>query len=491
MRNPEQGTVLFSRYKIIDLIGSGGSSKVFLAENMRTGDLVAVKAVRKKDAGVNFIGEKDLLKELRHSSIPIIVDICEDEEGFYLIEEYVEGTSLGSLKLQLDEKEVQDIMMQLCDVLLYLHTSFEEPIIYRDMKPDNIIRMNNGRIKLIDFGIAIKASHLSDMSVAHYGTRGYAAPEQLNYCRSDEKTDIYALGVCMYYMLTGKNLSNPPYRLKPIREVNPDVTPEFAAIITKCIETLPAKRYPGVAQILHDIRNIGKVREGEADFASFRSHGRLLVTCAGMRRGIGTTQTAFLTAFYHARQHRRVALVEWQDRDDFLKIASLYEEVEEGRYSFDFHGVDCYFHTKGCNYDKAFRGKEAYDVIVIDAGTYEDLMVKGSFELTDELLVICGSKDWEIDYFEEAVFTTSFGRIKYMFNFTEDRVFLKISKDMTGIPIFQLPYNPNPYGPEKVMTALMAKVFSESLPVDDRAERGMLRHAKSLFEKSFRCAAEE
>lgn len=481
MRDLEQGTVLFSRYKIIDLIGSGGFSKVYLSENIRTGSLVAVKVVPKNDHHVDLIAEKDLLKELRHSSIPIIVDICEDRERLYLIEEYVEGTPLSSLKLQLDEAEIRDIMVQICDVLIYLHTSFEEPIIYRDLKPDNIIRMNNGRIKLIDFGIAVKHSQMRDKPMVHYGTRGYAAPEQLSYNRSDQRTDLYSMGVSIYYMLTGRNLSHPPYRLQPIREVNPDITPELGAIITKCVEMLPAKRYQNAEQVIHDIRSIGKVQEDNLAFRAFRDRSDLLVTCVGVRRGMGTTHMAFLTAIYHAMQHRKVALIEWQSRDDLIKTSSLYDYIEEKRYHFSFQGIDCYFHMNGCDYGRVLGDR--YDVLVVDAGSFEEMEMGGGHELTDELMLICGSKDWEIDYFEEVAFMDSEGKARYLFNFATEEGFARIKKDMAGTAVYQLPYNPNPYVPADAMMTVLASIFNDIKPAGKSVRKGVLDSAKILFEE--------
>lgn len=484
MRNLEQGTVLFSRYKIVDLIGSGGSSNVYLAENLRIGNLVAIKVVSNKDSHVNLIAEKDLLKELRHSAIPIIVDIEEDEDRLYLVEEYVEGTPLGSLKLQLSEEDMKDIMLQLCDVLLYLHTSFDEPIIYRDLKPDNIIRMNNGRIKLVDFGIAIKHSEMTANPTVHYGTRGYSAPEQLSYSRSDEKTDIYALGVSVYYMFTGKNLSQPPYRLKPIREVNPEISPEFGAIVNKAIETLPVKRYQNVTQLIHDLKHMGQRHQGEEDFLSFKEKSRLVLTCCGTRRGSGSTHMVFMLGSYFKQLGKRVALIEWQNRDDFIKLASVYDTIEEGRYAFEFNGIDCYFYAKGSNYSETING--LYDVIIVDGGSYEELEQRGSYEFSDDLLMVCGTKDWEIDYFEDILFSGADERFKYFLNLTSEIAYKKIRRQIKGISCHQLPYNPDPYAPLTATIDLFSQIFVEMNPKVLVKGKGSLYEAKSFAKKYFK-----
>ncbi len=481
MRNLEQGVVLYSRYKIIDLIGSGGTSNVYLAENVKVGSLVAVKVVPKNLGKLNLIAEKELLKELRHSAIPIIVDIEEDQDYLYLVEEYVEGTALVNLKLQLSEEEMIDVMLQLCDVLQYLHTSLDKPILYRDLKPENIIRMNNGRIKLIDFGIAVKRTEDGEDLRTHYGTKGYAAPEQLSYSKSDEKTDIYSMGVSVYYMLTGKNLSQPPYRLQPIRELNSDISAEFAAIISKCIETLPAKRYQNVAQIVHDLTSVYEKDKSEQDYLTFKNHSKTVITCSGIKHGIGTTHLTFLLARYFKSMDRRVAVVEWQKRDDLIKLASMYPEIEEGRFSYKFQGIDCHFYIGGCDYEKALDG--FYDVIIIDAGAVDEIEGRGGWELSDELLVVCGSKDWELDYFEDLVYGSGHQRNKYLFNFTSEEDYNKIAKQMVGVSCQQLPYNANPYIVSEEVEAFFSKLFIDGQLVESIAEKGVIHEVKNLFEK--------
>lgn len=483
MRTLEQGTVLFSRYKITDLIGSGGTSHVYLAENVKVGTKVAVKVVSKERSAADLIGEKELLKELRHSAIPIILDIEEDEENLYLVEEYVEGRVLTSLKQQLGEEEMIAIMLQLCDVLNYLHRVSETPIIYRDMKPDNVILMADGRLKLIDFGIAIQYSDDSKEHKAHYGTRGYAAPEQLSYAKSDEKTDIYAMGVTVYYMLTGKNLSQPPYRLKPIREVNPEVSVAFGAIISKCIETLPAKRYQNVAQVMYDLKAMREEDQGEKDFHTFKTQSKKIITIAGIRRGMGTTHMAFMLGNYYRLQNKTVAIIEWQKRDDLLRMAAYHPDMAEERYRYTYRGMDCYFHISGCDYSKALD--RFYDVVIVDAGTCSEMMDKGSYEVSDEVLILCGTKDWELDFFEDMTYTDSAERARYLFNFTDDETFARLLKDFPGNSLYQLPYNPKPEAVSEATLQAISEMMQEIGPAPKPKREGVLSRVKNYLETQF------
>lgn len=481
MKLIEQGTVLFERYKIMDLIGSGGSGQVYLAENVKVGNLVAIKAVDRKDQ-IQFLAEQNLLKELRHSAIPVIVDIEEDTTTIYLVEEYVEGTSLGTLKGQLSETEVSDIMAQLCDVLQYLHTSFETPIIYRDMKPDNIIRMANGRVKLIDFGIAIRGDMSETTEATHFGTRAYAAPEQLSYGKVSEKTDIYALGVCMYYMMTGKNLSSPPYRLQPLREVNTEVSQGFSEIISKCTETLPSKRYHSAEQLLRELKALYQGSDSQRDYRVFKERSSKVLTVAGVKRGIGCTHTAWLMAACFAEAGKKVALIEWQDREDFIKIASMNPDAIEEKRRFIFHGIEAYFHAGVGMYDKIIT--EDYDVMIVDGGTLEDLEGRGDEVLSEMLYVVCGSKDWEMDYFEEMFFAGLSRQRCYLFNFMCKDDIKTIQTQAQGFMCHGIPYNPNPYLPSEAFKEMMV-LCTDMMPnqgIETVNKKGMFFYAKEWIQ---------
>lgn len=240
-------------YEILSELGSGGMSKVYLVRHKRLDTLWAMKEVR-KHTGVDFdlLGEANVLKRLNHPALPRIVDVYDEPDSFYIIEDYIEGSSVDRLlqeKGRLSEKQVRDIAMQLCDVLEYLHTQRPNPIIYRDMKPSNIMITADGGIKLIDFGIARehKAAGASDTTLL--GTHGYAAPEQFGMAQSDARTDIYSMGVTLYHMITGVNPNDPPYVLKPIREWVPSLSKRMERIIARCTQAQPEKRFQTVSEV--------------------------------------------------------------------------------------------------------------------------------------------------------------------------------------------------------------------------------------------------
>lgn len=258
----EIGTLIDNKYKVLNVIGRGGMSTVYLAMNERANKQWAIKEFRKDDVekskiSINSIRtETELLKKLSHPNLPSIVDIIDYEGSVLIIMDYIEG---NTLKMAIDEygPQPQDLVinwaLQLCDVLGYLHSQ-NPPIIYRDLKPSNIMLKPNGDIALIDFGTArqYKEENLEDTICL--GTRGYAAPEQFGgQGQTDERTDIFCLGATIYHLITGKNPSEPPYEMLPIRDWNPALSKGLELIILKCTQYDPDKRYQNCESLQYDL----------------------------------------------------------------------------------------------------------------------------------------------------------------------------------------------------------------------------------------------
>lgn len=225
------GQIIDDKYEILKLIGQGGMSRVYLAMDKRLNKQWAVKEIEKRARNRNnevviqsAIAEANMIKRLDHPAIVRIVDIIDDGDVIYIIEDYIEGETLASI-LESNGAQPQELVikwaMQLCEALEYLHTR-KPPIIYRDMKPANVMVKPDGNIKIIDFGIAreYKESGLAD--TVCLGTRGYAAPEQFGgKGQTDARTDVYCLGATLYHMVTGQNPGEPPYEMYPIRHWGP------------------------------------------------------------------------------------------------------------------------------------------------------------------------------------------------------------------------------------------------------------------------------
>jgi serine/threonine protein kinase len=244
------------KYRILRSLGQGGMSTVYLAENVKLGTLWAIKEIN-KNSKVDILIESNILKRLNHPALPRIFDIIEDDENVYIIVDYIEGTPLDvdvERVGKYPEEKVIEFALEICDVLSYLHAQKPNPIIYRDMKPGNIILSKDGSIKLIDFGIAREYKEESNFDTVYIGTRGYAAPEQYGSGQTNERTDIYSLGVTLYHLATGKSPNDPPYGIKSIRLYDSNLSEELDSIISKCTRQDPEERYRSIAELLTDLR---------------------------------------------------------------------------------------------------------------------------------------------------------------------------------------------------------------------------------------------
>ncbi|TDT63285.1 serine/threonine-protein kinase [Fonticella tunisiensis] len=246
------GDILDGKYEVIRVLGQGGMGIVYLCVNKRLGNLWAIKEIKNElKERIDFLAEPNILKKLSHPGIPRIVDIFNEGDNLYIVEDYIEGETLEKLVLRegrLSRERIYDIASELCDILSYLH-SFNPPIIYRDLKPSNIIISPDGKAKLIDFGISriYKENQSSDTILM--GSRGYAAPEQYTGVQSNKQTDIYGLGATLYFMASGEV---PPMVIDISRDKN-NIDENLGKIIEKAMRTNISERYSTVEELKHEL----------------------------------------------------------------------------------------------------------------------------------------------------------------------------------------------------------------------------------------------
>ena len=269
-----ENTVIGGRYRILTQIGKGGMSTVYLALDTSLNKQWAVKEIRqvtdpvKRDMIIKSITvEANMIKRLDHPSIPRIVDLIDDHGTLYVVMDYVEGRTLADILKNegpQPEDRVADWGIQLCDALDYLHRR-NPPVIYRDMKPSNVMVTPSGAIKLIDFGIAIEMGADDDRSSLigddrQLGTQGYGAPEQFSETgRVDQRTDIFALGATLYNLLTGVRPRSGAF--KPIRDIVPSLSAGLEEIISVATQTNPEARFQNCAQMAYALRHYKEVDE--------------------------------------------------------------------------------------------------------------------------------------------------------------------------------------------------------------------------------------
>jgi serine/threonine protein kinase len=300
----EPGTVLQRRYAIARLIGGGGMGMVYLAHDQRLSNRpCAIKEMvdhfidpqQRVEANDYFAREADTLAQLKHPAIPAISDRFDDQNRHYLVMEYVEGRNLEEEFAvrggPLPEGLVIDIARQLCDVLAYLH-GLVPPVVYRDMKPSNVMMTEKGRVVLVDFGIArlFKAARKGTM----IGTLGFAPPEQYQGV-ADPRSDIYSLGATLHYVVTGRDPEKfPPFSFPPIRDLRPDISSNLAGAIDRALAYEMDGR-PATIQEFRDMLLYGRGLSGRAHVSSKSG-------TAGLA---SVTLTPEMAEALHPRAHRR------------------------------------------------------------------------------------------------------------------------------------------------------------------------------------------
>jgi serine/threonine-protein kinase len=265
----QPGHVFFNRYEVIKRVGGGGMGNVYQARDIRLSsrncaikemiDLYSESEEHERTLK-EFEREASLLATLQHPLIPKVYDYFMQEDRYYLVMEYVDGVDMNKFLKQMGEKlpesKVIRIGLQVCEVLHYLHTH-KPPVIYRDLKPSNIMVMDGDRLVLVDFGIArFLTANLTDITTI--GTMGFVPPEV--YEESIEPaSDIYSLGATLFYFLTGVSPQTKPILIfdftknpRP-REYNRDISPEMDAIITRCVAYSARNRYPSAYALRKDL----------------------------------------------------------------------------------------------------------------------------------------------------------------------------------------------------------------------------------------------
>jgi serine/threonine protein kinase len=266
------GELLGGRYRNVELVGKGGFGAVYKAndERFQGRRVVAIKEMSdahlspqdRVQALKDFRQEADLLVQLRHPNLPDVSDFFEEHGKAYLVMEFIEGKTLEKVQNDangpLNEQLVMGWALQLCDVLNYLHTQ-PQPIVFRDLKPSNVMVTKNGQVKLIDFGIARIFTSTAARDTTTLGSRGYAPLEQYGRGQSDARSDIYALGATLYDLLTKTMPTdaptrriNPPLFENP-RRLNPAISIETERIILKAMAEEPRDRYQTSAKMAQAI----------------------------------------------------------------------------------------------------------------------------------------------------------------------------------------------------------------------------------------------
>jgi serine/threonine protein kinase len=263
------GHMLHQRYRLLHAVGQGGMGAVYVAQDTQLGDrLVAVKEMSMSRltpqevplAVEQFRREAHLLARLHHSNLPVIYEHFSENDRWYLVMSFIEGQNLQAALdatpgHKFPVKEVVRIGIELCDVLEYLHTHTPQ-IIFRDLKPLNIMLTPKGHICLIDFGIARHFKQEQTKDTAYYYSVGYAPPEQYGQSQTSPLSDIYSLGATLHQMLSGHNPANKPFQFANLQLVDPTIPVPLVKLVTQMLEMNEQARPASVAEIKAQLEKI-------------------------------------------------------------------------------------------------------------------------------------------------------------------------------------------------------------------------------------------
>lgn len=328
---PDTGWLAACRYRVLSLIGQGGQSRVYLALDQQSGKKRVIKELREDITDVPaarraLLLEGELLSKLHHPGLPAACEIADrgEKAPLLIIREYVEGTSLWHLVRRdgpMKERKVLRLGLQICRILSYLHAQ-DPPVIYRDLKPGNLLLSADGHLTLIDFGCAryLRTGSSGHPDTIPLGTPGYAAPEQFGADAStDCRTDIYGLGVTLFELLTGKNPVSLTGRIPPVRTLRPDISPALEKIVFLCTSPDPSDRFQNCAELEKALKS-----------CLIRDPVRLL---AKSGRHLALAAALFATILLGALAHPRMSLA---GEENIVEDPAIEEPVAE-EATLDFY----------------------------------------------------------------------------------------------------------------------------------------------------------
>ena len=294
LHTPARETLLKQRYRIIGLAGQGGFGVVYKAIDIQSGNrLVAVKAINLSiltaqeviEATEAFNREVLVLSGLAHPNLPCLYDHFTDSEHWYLVTDFIEGETLEryldkTRNGRLPREEVIDIGIQLCTVLDYLHTR-QPPIIFRDLKPSNVMRTPSGHLYLIDFGIARHFKPGQPRDTMALGSPGYAAPEQYGRAQTTSQADIYSLGAMLHQFLTGNDPAQNPFRFALFPLQDRPALDKLGSLLLEMVAMDVKERPASIVTVKQELEQLAVVSQPAGTLlTTYRDHNRLVLAAA-------------------------------------------------------------------------------------------------------------------------------------------------------------------------------------------------------------------
>lgn len=374
--------VIEEKYHIRKQIGSGKDCMVYLAEHRTMHRNCIIKCMSKQmySSGA-FQREAGLLRNLNNIYVPILYDCDEDENYWYLIEEYIDGLSLKGLRQQqgrFSQKMLMELAINICDAMISLHSQKPNPVLYLDLKPEHIIP-KQGKIRLLDLGSAMYLRG-SELTGTVSGTIGFAAPEQLQGGSVDQRADIYSIGAVFYWLMTGETADYEG------RKTGIDgYSGRWNAIVSRCMEPDREKRYQSVVQLRKEIQSAG----GKKQKGQFTQS--LKVAVIGSQSRVGVTHFCLGMAAYCCREGITCLYEEKNDSGAIQQLAERMAAVREEQGVYHIHGVEAV-----PRYGQAVAQSDyPHRIVLWDCG-YGSEMEEACLGEADYIIALAGGREWEM-----------------------------------------------------------------------------------------------
>lgn len=476
-----KGHIIGGRYLIQHVIGSGGMSHVYLADDLKLpGKQWAVKqCFPSSQQFTNIEDEAELLITLSHPRLPRIVDFFPPDAlgNAYLVMDYIQGVTLekylSSRNGKVKSEFIIQIALQVLDVLEYLH-KHDPPIVFRDLKPSNIMLTSQLELRLIDFGIARNYKQEQAQDTVKLGTVGFAAPEQYGCGQSDARSDLYGLGALLLYLVTEGKVSE---WLEGVEStVRSDFPKEMIPIIRKLLRHSPEDRYQSANEVKgvwmsHQVHNHPSQAKGSGHI------GTRVVAVLGATVGVGTTHAAIGIAHYLARCLSKVAIVEMNmEASAFSRIQQIAEGksgcVQEHKPRFSVEGVDYYRKMARANLIEILGG--GYNFVVMDLGSYGENNQLEEFLRADIPILVGGGSEWRMQDLTDVISSLSRypqNKWVYCLPLAASDAVQRLRKQINTTKVYSLPLHLDPFDRCEEMDRVMSQIFQGIVPDDVKRRR--------------------
>ncbi len=443
-------SVINERYQVVRQIGRGGSSDVYLVKHIYLESEFAMKVMPiTANCEIDYSAEAHLLKDLRHAQLPRIIDIFQDANYFYIVRDYIAGEDLEKYVDMHGPQSLAatvDYSTQIIDVLSYIHNR-SKPLIYRDLKPTNIIRSHDGKLTLIDFGTSRTYKPTSDEDTVYLGTKGYAPPELFGGAQSDQRTDIYSLGATIYYLYSGEHWSEVGQAEK-FRKFRGEKAEALKNIIEKAMQLTPAKRYQTVGEIKQALIDSGlyHLKDNVSPPTSSHLENKVIVGVMGLSRGCGCTHQAIAIAKYCAKHIGKTIYLQKIEQTNLNLfenfIASRSINHNSGRDSFKAEGIEFLKDVKAESFNTLITRRNTN--IVIDYGAHTHLL--NDFLKAHRKIVVLPKSAWALSGYQTIFELLKYQDVEFVVNLAEreDVIDLADWLDIDEKRLNAIGYIPNP-----------------------------------------------